>query len=129
MKFDLKLTTAISAALMAAACSNNEGDWTAQRDTAVCTDKAGNRVADSNCQQQRAHSGSSGAVAGAFAWYYLSRNSRVPYMGERAIGGSFAGVPGRAYAHAPASTAVTRSAAISRGGFGSSARSFGGFGE
>ncbi|MDO7843687.1 hypothetical protein [Sphingomonas immobilis] len=127
MKFDLKLTTAISAALIAGACSNDQGDWTAQRDTAVCTDKAGQRVADANCQ--RAHSGSSGVMAGAFAWYYLSRNSRVPYYGERATGGSFARAAGSTYYHAPAGTAMTRSAAISRGGFGSSARSFGGFGE
>jgi hypothetical protein len=123
MTIDPKLTTALAATLLAAGCNRQPRDngWTTAQDTAVCTDAQGRRVADANCRRTGyAHGG------GAFAWYFLGRNARLPYLGERVGGGSFARSPGARYAFAPASTAVTRSGAVSRGGFGSAARFFGG---
>jgi hypothetical protein len=124
MKFDLKITTGVAAALLAVGCGQRDNGWTAQQDTAICTDRSGQRVPDANCQRNTgSHIGS------AFLWYYLGRSSTIPYYGERATGGSFNRAPSVTYARAPAGSAMSRSAAISRGGFGSSARSFGGFGE
>lgn len=127
MKANLKITTAIAAALLAGACGQRDSGWdTADRDTAICTDRSGQRVPDANCERRGAYGGGGG---NAFLWYYLGRNSAVPYYGERAYGGAFTRTAGATYFHAPAASAMSRSAAISRGGFGSSARSFGGFGE
>ncbi|MGR6330713.1 hypothetical protein ACU5AX_16755 [Sphingomonas sp. XXL09] len=125
MNRDLKLTTALAAALLAGGCDRQPKDngWTTAQDTAICTDAQGNRVADARCRRTAyAH----GGAGNAFAWYFLGRNARLPYLGERASGGSFARSPSARYAFAPASSAVTRSAAISRGGFGSAGRFFGG---
>jgi hypothetical protein len=109
----LPLTTAVAAALLASACGAEEEDqWTAQTDTAVCTDKEGRRVADENCQRRTA----AGVGMGFFAWYYLSRGGAIPAYGERARGGALTPRAGARYARAPVSTGVTR------GGFGSSAR-------
>lgn len=125
MRNDLTLTTAIAAALLAAGCHKEQDNgWTTDRDTAICTDKQGTRVADQNCQQQRYAGG--GYVGSPFLWYFLGRNSAVPYYGERATGGSFTRAAGRSYFRAPSGSSMTRAAAVSRGGFGSSARSFGG---
>jgi hypothetical protein len=124
MKIELRITTAVAAALLAGGCDRQPRDngWTTAQDTAVCTDRQGNRVPDANCRQTRyAHGGGS-----AFAWYFLARNARLPFLGERVGGGSYARNPAARYAFAPAATAVTRSGAISRGGFGSAARFFGG---
>ncbi|MEH3158595.1 MAG: hypothetical protein PGN08_06395 [Sphingomonas taxi] len=62
----------------------------------------------------------------AFLWYFLARNAVIPPYGEPARGGAYARAPGRSYGFAPATTQVTRAGAISRGGFGASAHSFGG---
>ncbi|MEP9402212.1 hypothetical protein [Sphingomonas sp. VNH70] len=123
MRNDLKITTGVAAALLLAGCGGRDRDdgWTARSDTAVCTDQNGVRVPDSNCNRRTGGSG----VGSAFLWYYLARNAAIPPYGERARGGTFTRVPGRSYAYAPASTAMTRSQAISRGGFGASGRSFG----
>jgi hypothetical protein len=130
MPIDLKLTTAISAALLLGACSQQDNGWTADKDTAICTDKSGQRVPDANCQRtNNTNSGLNGAMTGAFLWYYLGRNSAIPYYGQRAAGGSFSRTAGATYFHAPAGSAMTRSAAVSRGGFGASAGMRGGFGE
>lgn len=125
MKRDLTLTTGLAAALLASGCDRPQADgWTAQRDTAVCTDRAGNRVADDQCRRQ-AHAGGH-AGASPFLWYFLARSAIIPPYGERVAGGSYNRAPGRSYGFAPRATNVTRAGAISRGGFGASARSFGG---
>lgn len=129
MKGELKVTTAIAAALLAGACSSTpDNGWgeTAERDTAICTDRNGQRVPETNCQQHVSHGG---GAANAFLWYYLARSSVVPYYGDRVGGGSYQRAAGTSYFRAPAASSMTRSAAISRGGFGSSARGFGGAGE
>jgi hypothetical protein len=115
-KADLLITASVAAALMLYGCGNNP-DWTAQNDTAICRDRAGNRVPDSNCDAR-----STGAHPGFYGWYYLSRGGYIPAMGETVSGGRTSAVAGHSYAHAPSS------ASISRGGFGASAHSFGGFG-
>jgi len=126
----LNLTLVAASAVTLAACDQQQqpDQWVAQQDTMVCVDKSGDRVPDGNCQTPHAGAGGAG-VGTAFLWYYLGRNSVVPYYGERVSGGSFTRTAGATYFHAPVRTAMTRSAAVARGGFGSSARSFGGFGE
>jgi hypothetical protein len=123
----LNLTLVAATAVTLAACDQPADHVIAQQDTAVCVDKSGNRVPDADCQNY--HGGGGSGVASAFLWYYLGRSSAVPYYGERVSGGSFTRTAGATYFHAPVRTAMTRSAAVARGGFGSSARSFGGFGE
>lgn len=128
MKTDLKITTAIAAALLAGACSpQDDNGWgeTADRNTAICTDRSGHRVPEANCQRQGAYGGGGGG-SNAFLWYYLGRSSVVPYYGDPVRGGSYQRATGASYFRAPAASSMTRSAAISRGGFGSSAESFGG---
>lgn len=134
MRKQLTMTTAMAAALAALpACSSNDGwggDVIADRDTAVCVDQQGKRVDDDLCDNDR-----SSGVGSAFLWYYLGRSAAVPYYGDSIYDsryarqgryGSFAPQPGVDYARAPASTKMTRSQAVSRGGLGSSARRFGG---
>jgi hypothetical protein len=136
MRKQLSMTTAMAAALVALpACSSNDrwnGDVVADRDTAVCVDQQGSRVDDDLCADHRPRSG---GASNAFLWYYIGRNSAVPYYGDSIYDsrfarqgrpGSFAPQPGVDYARGPASTKMTRSQAVSRGGLGSSSRRFGG---
>ncbi len=134
MRKQLTMTPAMAAALAALpACSSNDG-WNeeviADRDTAICVDGQGSRVDDDHCDNRRG-----GVGPGAFMWYYLGRRAAVPYYGDSIYDsrfarhgrpGTFAPQPGVAYARAPASTRITRSQAVSRGGLGSSSRRFGG---
>lgn len=130
MTKQLTITTAMAAALIALpACSSND-DWdenvVADRDTAVCVDQNGTRVDDSRCR-----SGNWPGGSGSLMWYYIGRNSMVPYYGDSihdrryAGAGSYSPRAGAAYFPAPARTSMTRSQAVSRGGLGSSARRFG----
>lgn len=134
MRKQLSMTTAMAAALVALpACSSDNG-WNeeviADRDTAVCVDQQGSRVDDDLCDDGRR----GGVGPGAFMWYYLGRSAAVPYYGDSIYDrrfarhgrpGTFAPQPGVDYARAPASTKMTRSQAVSRGGLGSSSRRFG----
>ncbi len=133
MRKQLSMTTAMAAALVALpACSSNDGwneDVVADRDTAICVNQQGARIDDDLCDDDHHHSGGG---SNAFLWYYIGRNSAVPYYGDSiydrryARGGSFARRPGVDYSRAPTSTKMTRSQAVSRGGLGSSSRRFGG---
>lgn len=126
MRKDLSITTMVAATLLASGCGRSEADgWTAQNDTAICTDRNGTRVPDDRCAPQTAGAGHHGGLSSAFLWYYLARSSVIPPYGEPARGGSFTRAAGSSYARAPANTFVTRSGAISRGGFGASAHMFG----
>ncbi len=120
MRINLRWTTAMAAALMASGCNRAKADdnWTADKDTAICTDTQGKRLPDDRCRQTRVGGG------GAF-WYFLGRGRAIPFYGERAKGGSFRPAGGARYFTAPRGSAMTRSAAVSRGGFGASASRFG----
>ncbi len=132
---NLALTTAMAATLTALAGCSSGNDWddnvVADRDTAVCVDQSGKRIADSDCNTRRSGSGV-GSAAMLGYWYYMGRNSRVPFLGDSVNDGTgrFAGSTrpsaGTNYASAPAAANMTRSAAVARGGFGSSGRGFGG---
>ena len=129
----LSMTTAMAAALIALpGCSSNNG-WddnaVADRDTAVCVDQEGKRVEDRRCNDGRRAGGS--ALSSGLLWYYIARNSAVPYYGDSVRQGRYAGAgsftprAGASYFPAPARTSMTRSQAVSRGGLGSSGRRFG----
>ena len=123
-KIDLVLTGALASAILLAGCDRHD-DWTAQRDTAVCVDRQGNRVPDAQCGRPAGYGGG----GNAFLWYYLGRNSPIPPYGARAYGGGFTRTSGATYFHAPVSTDLTAEQAVSRGGFGESAHAFGEAGE
>ena len=133
MNKQLTMTTAMAAALIALPGCSSDNGWddnvVADRDTAICVDQQGQRVEDRRCNDG-ARSGGSGLGPGLL-FYYIGRNSRVPYYGDSirdqrfAGGGSFTPQAGTAYSAAPARTSMTRSQAISRGGLGSSGRRFG----
>jgi hypothetical protein len=132
MKKQLTMTTAMAAALIALpACSSTGNGWeeevVADADTAICVNEAGERVDDDLCDDDFGSRRSYG-----FAHYYIGRGRPLPYYGDSiqhrrfAGAGSFNMDPTRTYGRAPAATRMTRSAAVSRGGLGSSGRSFGG---
>jgi hypothetical protein len=131
VKKQLGMTSAMAAALIALpACSSNNGwneDVVADQDTAICVDREGERVDDDLCDDDRG-----GGFSNAFLWYYIGRSSAIPYYGDsihhsRYRGrGSYQPTWGVKYGRAPTSTRMTRSQAVSRGGLGSSSRTFGG---
>lgn len=113
-KFNLPLTTAISAAILATtACGQR--DWQIDNDTKVCVDDNSNRVDDVHCAQP---------ITGPYRWYYISRGGYVPYYGYRVGGGSyFPSTTSTGYTTAPAEPPP---GAVTRGGFGGHAGGEGG---
>lgn len=130
-KKQILLTSAMAATLTALSGCSTGDDWDgnvyAENDLGVCVDQNGYRVDDDYCD-----SNSSRYRGGHYGWFYVNRGSRVPYYGDsihdkrHAFAGSTRPDPGKVYAKAPASANMTRSTAVSRGGFGSSSRSYGG---
>lgn len=108
----LPITSAVATALLAGACSPSAD--VARSDVAVCRDAAGLRTDDANCVRSGGGHGGGGA-----AWYFLSRGSAVPQPGQALSGGYTSPRAGVGYARASSAT-------VSRGGFGMSARGFGG---
>jgi hypothetical protein len=125
-KFNLPLTTAISAAISAAAimasagCSS-EKEWQINNDTKLCVDQSGNRVAEDRCANQPAGSGYF-----PYRWYYISRGGYVPYYNYPVGGGSYA-PSSAASSYIPAPVAAP-AGAVTRGGFGSMGEGHGGEG-
>nr|WP_294167880.1 hypothetical protein [uncultured Sphingomonas sp.] len=127
MRKPIPITSAVAAALLALPGCSNRNDWddgvTAASDTAVCVNNAGQRVSDDRCDERRVRSG-------GFGFFYLPRGALLPYYGQsvrdpRFASGSSTPRPGVNYGRAPAATRMTRSQAVSRGGLGSTGRSFG----
>lgn len=118
--------TVAGLALTASACNRapaygyyNDGYY-AGGNTQVCTDRAGRRVPDNMCQQAYY-----GGGFNPYIWYYVGSNYPVPYYGTIVHGGSWSRPSNfRSYVRAPAQANVTRSVAVSRGGLGSTSRSF-----
>jgi len=132
MKKQLTMTTAMAAALLALpSCSSDKGweEVVADNDTAVCVDKEGKRVDDAQCERQGAYQNRSHGGSNAFLWYYIGRNSRVPYYGDSVndarFRGSYTAGNGINYARAPQQSRMSRSQAVSRGRMGSRGSSFG----
>ena len=108
---ELKITTAVSAALALAGCQrqfNPNDGWTSAENTALCTDAQGHRVPDAQCD--------TGYHGGGAHWYYVPRGVFVPPYGEPVRGGSYEAPHGISYTRSSASVET-----IARGGFGSSA--------
>lgn len=106
----LVMTTAVALALQACAPQAKASDsFTAEDDVAVCTDRQGNRVDDDLCDRNNSSSG-----GGGFFFMYLGGGSVVPAYGKPVRGGSKYATPGKSY--------TSSKSAVSRGGFGSSAR-------
>lgn len=105
-KFNLPLTTAISAAILATTACSNSRDWQTSNDTKVCIDDNSNRVDEGNCNTH----------TGLYRWYYISRGGYVPYYGNMVSEGSyFPATTATGYATAPAEPPP---GAVTRGGFG-----------
>jgi hypothetical protein len=131
MKKTLVLTTAMAATLTALSGCSADDDWDseviADRDTELCVDQNGYRVDDDYCDRPSVRGG-----GGFYSWYYVSRGGRIPYHGDSvrdkrmAFAGSANRTAGAQYVRSPADANMTRSAAVARGGFGSSGRSYGG---
>lgn len=128
MTKQLTITATMAATLMAlSACSPSQNEWeeaTSDSDTGVCVDQQGRRIPDDDCR--------TGSRGGGGRWYYIDRHAPLPYYGDSIRDARFSGRGsyeprlGVDYYTAPASTQMTRSQAISRGGLGSSGRRFGG---
>lgn len=123
--FNLTITTAVATAIASCGPSRSYDDtywddgstYFADRDTAVCVDRKTNRrIPDEECNRR------SGGYA---SWYYIGRNGAIPYYDDPVRGGTYSKPTGSTVYRAPKSTAVTKSVAVSRGGFGSSYRSSG----
>lgn len=127
----LVLTSAMAATLGAlSGCGTPAGDdgwdanYPAASDTEVCVDGQGYRIEDWQCENDSARRYGGG-------WYYIRSGSHLPYYGDSVldrrltINGSRQPAAGTYYSRAPDGMNMTRSAAISRGGFGSRGRSFG----
>jgi len=113
---------ALTAVLLTTACGQvpNSNDWQSDRDTRVCRDNRGMRVNDSQC-----HRGGSG-VGSAFMWYYIGRGSYIPPVGSSFSSDTRGSTTPRAGASYYTAPAAAPASAVTRGGFGSSARSSGG---
>jgi len=111
-KFNLPLTTAISAAILASAGCSSDKEWQINSNTKLCVDPSGNRVTEDKCASQP----SSATGIMPYRWYYISSGGYVPYYNSPASGGSYSpSAPAESYLPAPV---AAPEGAVTRGGFG-----------
>jgi hypothetical protein len=121
-KFEgLRLTMVLTVAGALSGCDQHKDQgWEASAGpTRVCVDQQGKRVPEDQCAANRPAGGVS-----PFLWYYLgslNRGGYAPAYGGVVGGGSYQPRPGVVYGALPPG-------GIARGGFGATARSFGGLG-
>jgi hypothetical protein len=119
-KFILPLTTAVSAAMLAATACGPDREWQISNDTRVCVDQNGNRIYEDKCSNQTSPG------IWPYRWYYISRGGYVPVYNYPVSGGSYdPTAPPETYQSAPA---IAPEGAITRGGFGSFGGGHGGEG-
>lgn len=118
----LTLTVTLAASLAGlSGCSSSDDGYRATGDTRVCADDWGQRIADDYCERR----------SGGAHFLYLGRGAPIPYYYDNLNDRRYAGYvsrtppPGGSFVRAPAGSNMARSSAISRGGLGSSGRSFG----
>ncbi|WP_300974348.1 hypothetical protein [Sphingomonas sp. LHG3406-1] len=119
----LTITASLAATLTGlSGCDSRSNDMLAQQNTRICVDDDGDRIADQYCSNGR-------SGGGGFAFLYLRRGSPIPYYYDNVRDPKYAKFVSRSplsgYTSAPPSSNMTRSSAVSRGGLGSSSRSFG----
>ena len=123
MNKKLTLTATLAATLTGlSGCSSRSGEQLAQQNTRICVDDDGDRIEDRYCNDRR-------YGGGGFAFLYLRRGSPIPYFYDNVRDPKYAKFASRAplsgFQPAPAFSNMSRSSAVSRGGLGSSGRSFG----
>jgi hypothetical protein len=124
MNRKLTFTATLAATLTGlGACSDGPREVLAEDNTRICVDEFGSRIDDDYCEDDDRRG------YGA-AFLYLRKGSPIPYYYDNVRDKKYAryisrtplgGVVNRA----PSTTNMSRSSAISRGGLGSSSRSFG----
>ena len=120
-KFNLPLTTAISAAILASTgCSSNK-EWQTSSNNRICVDQSGKRIPEDQCKNQPS------TGISPYRWYYISRGGYIPSYYYPASGGSYQPSESPAsYAPAPAEAPA---GAVTRGGFGGIGEGHAGGGE
>lgn len=119
MEKKLTLTVTLAAALAGLSGCSDGDDYRAAGNTRVCADDWGQRIADDYCERR----------GGGGSFFYLRSGAPIPYYYDNIRDKRYASYVSRTplagYRSAPAATNMARSSAISRGGLGSSGRSFG----
>lgn len=120
----LTFTATLAAALTGlSACSDGPREVVAENDTRICVDEWGSRIDDDYCEDDYRRSGSGAA------FLYLRKGSPIPYYYDNVRDKKYAKYLSRSplpgAVRAPSSFSMSRSSAVSRGGLGSSSRSFG----
>lgn len=119
----LTLTATLAAALTGlSGCSSGPQEVLAADNTRICVDEWGSRIDDDYCDD-------GGRRIGGGTFLYLRKGSPVPYYYDNVRDKKYANYVSRSplpgYVRAPAASNMARSSAVSRGGLGSSSRSFG----
>lgn len=120
----LTLTATLAAALAGlSGCGARDDELRAVNTTRVCVDDWGQRIDDDYCERR------SGYVGGA-RFFYLRAGSPIPYYYDNVRDARYAKYgsysrPSGFVDRPPAASNMSRSSAVSRGGLGSSGRSFG----
>jgi hypothetical protein len=101
---------------------DDDDEWRAAGNTRICVDDQDRRVPDQNCDDPR--------YGRSYGYYYLGRGAPLPYYGDSLRNSRYSAygsrnAPQGFTTNAPAGTNMTRSAAVSRGGLGSTGRGFG----